>query len=80
MVVIKHSSGIATVYAHNSRLLVKRGQWVRQGARIAISGSSGHSTGPHLHFEIRAGIAAINPLEVLPKPGKATRLVAASDR
>ena len=68
MVVIRHSSGIATVYAHNSKLLVRKGQWVAQGARIAVSGSTGHSTGPHLHFEVRSGVAAINPLEVLPKP------------
>jgi murein DD-endopeptidase MepM/ murein hydrolase activator NlpD len=67
MVVIRHSSGIATVYAHNSKLLVRKGQWVSQGTRIAVSGSTGHSTGPHLHFEVRAGVAAINPLEVLPK-------------
>jgi murein DD-endopeptidase MepM/ murein hydrolase activator NlpD len=67
MVVIRHSSGIATVYAHNSKLLVRKGQWVSQGTRIAVSGNTGHSTGPHLHFEIRSGVAAINPLEVLPK-------------
>jgi len=67
MVVIRHSSGVATVYAHASRLLVHKGQWVSQGTRIAISGSTGHSTGPHLHFEVRAGVAAINPLEVMPK-------------
>jgi murein DD-endopeptidase MepM/ murein hydrolase activator NlpD len=76
MIVIRHSSGIATVYAHNSKLLVRKGQWVSQGTRIAVSGSTGHSTGPHLHFEVRAGVAAINPLEVLPKTK--TRVLASS--
>jgi murein DD-endopeptidase MepM/ murein hydrolase activator NlpD len=75
MVVIRHSSGVATVYAHASRLLVHKGQWVSQGTRIAISGSTGHSTGPHLHFEVRAGVAAINPLEVMPKTK--SRMIAA---
>jgi murein DD-endopeptidase MepM/ murein hydrolase activator NlpD len=77
MIVIKHSSGVATIYAHNSKLVVHRGQWVRQGALIAYTGNTGHSTGPHLHFEVRSGISAINPLAVLPKRD---RLVAARDK
>jgi murein DD-endopeptidase MepM/ murein hydrolase activator NlpD len=53
-------------YGHNSRLLVKRGQWVRQGQIISRVGSTGFSTGPHLHFEIRVAGKAKNPLAYLP--------------
>jgi murein DD-endopeptidase MepM/ murein hydrolase activator NlpD len=70
MIVIKHTSGVATIYAHNSKLVVHKGQWVRQGALIAYSGNTGHSTGPHLHFEVRSGLSAINPVAVLPKAGR----------
>jgi murein DD-endopeptidase MepM/ murein hydrolase activator NlpD len=70
MIVIKHSSGIATIYAHNSKLVVRQGQWVRQGTLIAYTGNTGHSHGPHLHFEIRDGVQAVNPMKLLPKPGR----------
>lgn len=71
LVEIAHSDGESTRYAHNSRLLVKKGQVVPRGARISLMGSTGRSTGPHLHFEIRrAGGAALNPLVKLP-PRKA---------
>lgn len=73
MIVLKHSSGLATIYAHNSKLVVHKGQWVPQGALIAYSGNTGHSTGPHLHFEVREGISAVNPLKLLPKPVVAHR-------
>lgn len=53
MVIISHGNGIQTVYAHCSQLLVKNGQQVAQGQVIAKEGSTGNSTGPHLHFEIR---------------------------
>ena len=67
LVEIAHSDGESTRYAHNSRLLVKKGQVVPRGARISLMGSTGRSTGPHLHFEIRrAGGAALNPLIKLP--------------
>ena len=67
LVEIAHSDGESTRYAHNSRLLVKKGQVVPRGARISLMGSTGRSTGPHLHFEIRrAGGAAFNPLVKLP--------------
>lgn len=68
MIVIKHHEGLATVYAHASRLLVRKGQTVKMGQRIAISGKSGHATGPHLHFEVRSGVIAVNPYQFLPKP------------
>jgi murein DD-endopeptidase MepM/ murein hydrolase activator NlpD len=67
LVEISHADGDSTRYAHNSRLLVRKGQMIRQGSRISLMGSTGRSTGPHLHFEIRrAGGAALNPLSKLP--------------
>ena len=67
LVEMSHADGESTRYAHNSRLLVKKGQVVPQGARISLMGSTGRSTGPHLHFEIRrSGGAAVNPLSKLP--------------
>jgi murein DD-endopeptidase MepM/ murein hydrolase activator NlpD len=67
MIVIKHREGLATVYAHASKLLVQKGQKVKMGQKIAISGKSGHATGPHLHFEVRSGVIAVNPYQFLPK-------------
>ncbi len=67
MVEIAHPDGSSTRYAHNSRLLVRKGQLVPQGSRISLMGSTGRSTGPHLHFEIRrAGGAALDPMGLLP--------------
>ena len=67
LVEISHADGSTTRYAHNSRLLVGQGQEVRQGEVISQMGSTGNSTGPHLHFEIIApGMGAMNPLSYLP--------------
>ena len=67
LVEISHSDGASTRYAHNSKLLVRKGQLVPQGATIAKMGSPGRSTGPHLHFEIRKkGGLAMNPRTLLP--------------
>ena len=67
LVEIAHVNGDSTRYAHNNRLLVKKGQIVPQGATIATMGSTGRSTGPHLHFEIRKKSGtAINPATLLP--------------
>jgi LysM repeat protein len=67
LVTLQHPDGSRSLYAHNSRLMVSVGQEVRQGTVIALMGSTGNSTGPHLHFEIHpAGGSAVNPLTFLP--------------
>lgn len=58
---IQHPGGVETRYAHNSKLLVSLGQTVNQGQAIALSGNTGDSSGPHLHFEIRVNGKAVNP-------------------
>ncbi|MDH3230866.1 MAG: M23 family metallopeptidase [Alphaproteobacteria bacterium] len=67
LLLIKHADGFMTAYAHNDALLVKRGQKVRKGDAIARVGSSGSVGKPQLHFEIRKGRKAVDPLGYLPK-------------
>ncbi len=67
LVDIRHADGTLTRYAHNSKIIVSKGQRVQQGQRISLMGSTGFSTGPHLHFEIRkGGKKAVNPIAYLP--------------
>lgn len=60
-VILRHDNGMETVYGHLSRFLVKPDQRIEAGQPIALGGSTGHSTGPHLHFETRFMGIAINP-------------------
>ena len=60
-VIVRHENGLETIYGHLSRFLVKPDQYVKAGQPIALSGNTGRSTGPHLHFETRFMGYAINP-------------------
>ena len=63
MVVIRHNDSVETIYGHNKELLVKVGDQVLVGSRIALSGNTGNSSAPHLHYELRINKNPINPLE-----------------
>ncbi len=65
LVVIDHGNGLSTAYAHNSELVVGMGDSVGKGFVVALSGSTGHSTGPHVHFEVRLNGAPVDPLGYL---------------
>jgi murein DD-endopeptidase MepM/ murein hydrolase activator NlpD len=68
LVEIQHPDGSLTLYAHNNRVLVRRGQEVTQGQQIAEMGTTGYSTGPHSHFEVHPkGRGAVNPIAFLPR-------------
>ncbi|WP_338460832.1 peptidoglycan DD-metalloendopeptidase family protein [Synechococcus elongatus] len=67
LVEIQHPNGSLTLYAHNNRILVRPGERVQQGQIVAEMGSTGRSTGPHLHFEVHPrGNGAVNPIAYLP--------------
>ena len=65
IVVIEHGHGLSTVYAHNTRNSVKAGQTVKRGDVIAYSGSTGVSTGPHVHYEVWRNGQSVNPAPFL---------------
>jgi murein DD-endopeptidase MepM/ murein hydrolase activator NlpD len=65
IVKIDHGNGLETLYGHNSRIIVSVGQLVRKGEVISYLGSTGRSTGPHVHYEIRANGTAVDPISFL---------------
>lgn len=79
LVEIEHPDGSITLYAHNHRILVNKGDQVEGGQLIAQMGSTGFSTGPHLHFEVHLPEkGSVNPLAYLPESGLSARLPGAS--
>ncbi len=62
---IAHATGYTTIYGHLDTILVREGQRVRRGERVGLVGSTGRSTGPHLHYEVRQGGHILNPLEYI---------------
>ena len=67
LVEVRHADGIVTRYGHNSAVLVYEGQHVDQGSMIALMGSTGNSTGPHCHYEVRINGEAVDPMYFLPQ-------------
>jgi len=65
LVEINHGNGYVTRYGHNSRILVKAGDTVRKGQRLSLMGSSGRSTGPHVHFEVLLNGSVVNPQQYI---------------
>jgi murein DD-endopeptidase MepM/ murein hydrolase activator NlpD len=65
MVEIDHGYGIISRYAHNSSVFVAEGEWVEAGQIISTIGTTGQTTGPHLHFELLVNGQAVDPLEYL---------------
>jgi murein DD-endopeptidase MepM/ murein hydrolase activator NlpD len=65
LVLVRHSNGFVTAYAHASELMVKRGETVKRGQVIAKSGQTGSVTAPQLHFEIRKGATPVDPAQYL---------------
>ena len=78
-VVIAHSGGLTTLYGHLLRLAVRAGDAVTQGQVVGLEGSTGNSTGAHLHFELRQGTAPINPAPFLPPGAPSNYRLCSSD-
>jgi murein DD-endopeptidase MepM/ murein hydrolase activator NlpD len=68
LVIIYHSNGITTRYGHLSRITVEPGQRVKRGDQIGHAGSTGRSTGPHVHYEIRENDQALDPMRYAGQP------------
>ena len=65
LVLVRHANGYVTAYAHAKELLVKRGEQVKRGQTIAVSGQTGSVNAPQLHFEIRKGSSPLDPMRFL---------------
>ncbi len=73
-IIIKHADGTETLYAHNSKNYVKEGEKVKSGQKIALTGRTGRATTEHLHFEVRKNGKPVNPMPLLEKLSKKSRL------
>ena len=73
LVVIDHGYGVQSSYAHNAQIFVKESQVVQQGQVIATVGVTGHTTGPHLHFEVMVDGRKVNPMAYLPRRARSGR-------
>ena len=73
LVIIDHGYGVQSAYAHNAQIFVKESQVVQQGQVIATVGTTGHSTGPHLHFEVIVDDQKVNPMAYLPRRKRSGR-------
>jgi murein DD-endopeptidase MepM/ murein hydrolase activator NlpD len=65
VIIMKHAKGFKTKYAHLKKSLVKKGQYLKKGKKIGLVGSSGRTTGPHLHYEVHLNNAPVNPLRYI---------------
>jgi murein DD-endopeptidase MepM/ murein hydrolase activator NlpD len=75
MVEVDHGGGYTTRYAHMSKILVEVGQEVKVGDQLGLSGSSGRSTGPHLHYEVRKDGQPLNPLRFIKAGREVSKLM-----
>ncbi|MCA2981722.1 MAG: M23 family metallopeptidase [Myxococcaceae bacterium] len=78
VVIVDHGRGVTTAYCHNSRLLVTAGQHVEAGQAVSVSGNTGRSTGPHLHYQLELGRRPVDPLRFRGRGGAVGGLVPAS--
>ena len=67
LVIVRHGDGWTSVYGHTSKLLVQRGQAVKQGQTVALSGDTGFADRPEVHFELRKGRTPVDPQGQLPR-------------
>jgi murein DD-endopeptidase MepM/ murein hydrolase activator NlpD len=65
LLIISHGYGLKTTYGHLSSILVRKGQKVKRGEKIALTGSTGRTTGPHLHYEVALNGVPVNPLNYI---------------
>lgn len=66
LVIVEHQPGVATLYAHLNKILVKEGQYVTKGMKVGLMGRTGRATGVHLHFELRIAYAPVDPMPYFP--------------
>jgi hypothetical protein len=78
LVIVDHGNGLETCYAHLSQLLVVPGQEVRRNETIALTGTTGHTTGPHIHYEVRVAGTAVNPYRYLGTPAPKPEVASSS--